>query len=76
MLVQAGRSIANSSKESGLLVLRLILGLLEELLLFRELRNKSVALFSQLAAVHLLGSKRGVGFAQLSLKNNVGFCKK
>jgi len=47
------------SNEAGLLVLRLLLGLLEELLLFRQLRDKPVALFSQLAVVHLLGMKRG-----------------
>ena len=60
------------SKEAGLLVLRLLLGLLEKLRLFHQLRDKPVALFSQLAALLLLSAQHGVGFTQLVLQGGVG----
>ena len=63
-------------KKTRLLVLRLLLSLLEKLRLLRQSRDQPVALFGQLATVHLLGMKRGVGFAQLLLKGAVGLCKK
>ena len=63
------------SKETGLLVLRLLLGLLEKLRLLRQLRDQPVTLFGQLALVRLLGTQRGVGFAQLLLQGGVGLCK-
>ena len=60
------------SKEAGLLVLRLLLGLLEKLRLLRQLRDQPVTLLGQLAAVCLLGTQRGVGFTQLLLQGGVG----
>ena len=59
-------------QESGLLLLGLVLRLLEQLLLLRQLRGQQVALLSQLAALLLLGVQGGVGLAQLLLKSGIG----
>ena len=61
------------SEKGGLLVLRLLLGPLEQLLLLYQLRSQPVALLRQPAALLLPDAQRSVDFAQLLLKGGVGF---
>ena len=51
------------SEEVGLLRLCLLLGHLETLSLLRELRDHTVTLLGQFAALCLLTTQHGVGFA-------------
>ena len=77
LLVGPGGALGREfGKEGGLLVLRLFLGLLEQLLLLHQLRDQPVALLSQLAALLLLGAQGSVGLAQLLLQGGVGLCRR
>ena len=60
------------SHEGGLPRRGLVLRLLEQLLLLGQLRRQQVTLLGELAALLLLGTPSGVGFAQLLLKSGVG----
>ena len=55
------------SKEVGLFRLCLLLSRLEKLRLLRQLRDQSVTILGQFAALRLLTAQCGVGFAQLLL---------
>ena len=58
LLFGPGRAFGHElGKEAGLLVLRLLLGLLEKLRLLRQLRDQPVTLLGQLALVRLLGMR-------------------
>ena len=59
-------------KESGLLVLRLLLGPLEQLLLLRQLHSQPVALLRRSATLLLPDAQHGFDFAQLLLKGGIG----
>ena len=59
-------------KEVHLLRLHLRLGRLEGLRLFSKLSDQPVPLFGQLAALCLLATQGGVGFAQLLLQGGIG----
>ena len=73
LLVGTGGALGcKFSNKGGLLVLRLLLGPLEELLLLRQLRSQPVALLRQPAALLLPNAQRGFDFAQLLLKGGVG----
>ena len=73
LLVGPGGALAfELGQESSLSLLCLVLRLLEQLPLLRQLRGQQVALRGEFAAVLPLGVRRGVGFAQLLLKSGVG----
>ena len=59
-------------QECSLFLIYLLLRLLEQLLLLRQLRSQQITLHDELAALILLGAQGGVGLAQLLLKSGVG----
>ena len=73
LLVGPGGALGRKfGKKGGLLVLRLLLGPLEQLLLLRQLRIQPVALLRQAAELLLPNTQCGFDFALLLLKGGVG----
>ena len=73
LLVGPGRALElKLGKEAGLHHLRLQLGRLDVFRLFGKLGSQVVPLLRQLAALRLLATQGGVGFAQLLLQVGIG----
>jgi len=73
LLVSPGGALAfELGQESSLFLPCLVLRLLEQLPLLRQLHGQQVVLRGELAALLPLGTQGGVGFAQLLLKSGVG----
>ena len=73
LLVGPGRALElKLGKEAVLRRLRLQLGRLEVFRLFGKLGDQAVPLLRQLAALRLLATQGGVGFAQLLLQGGIG----
>ena len=71
--VRPGGALAcELGQEGGFCLLRLPLQLNKQLLLLCQLCGQQIALCGELAALLPLGAQRGVGFAQLLLKSNIG----
>ena len=74
LLVRPGGALTcELGQEGGFRLLRLPLRLHKQLLLLCQLSGQQITLCGELAAFLPLGAQRGVGFAQLLLKNSVGF---
>ena len=71
LLISPGGALAHELGQEG--GLRLLLRLLKQLLLLCQLCGQQITLCGELASLLPLGAQRRVGFAQLLLKNNVGF---
>ena len=73
LLVGPGGALAlELGEERSLFLLCLLLRLLEQLLLLRQLRSQQITLRGKLAALLPLGAQGGVSLAQLLLKSGVG----
>ena len=74
LFVSPGGALARElGQEGGFRLFRLLLRLRKQLPLLCQLSGQQIALCGELAALLPLGAQRGVGFAQLLLKNSVGF---
>ena len=74
LLVSPGGALARKlGQEGGFRLFRLLLRLRKQLPLLCQLCGQQIALRGELAALLPLGAQRGIGFAQLLLKNSVGF---
>ena len=73
LLVGPGEALAlELGQERSLFLLCLLLRLLEQLLLLRQLCGQQITLRGKLAALLPLGAQGGVRLAQLLLKSGVG----
>ena len=72
--VSPGGALARElGQEGGFRLFCLLLHLRKQLPLLCQLSGQQIALCGELAALLPLGAQRGVGVAQLLLKNSVGF---
>ena len=72
--VSPGGALARElGQEGGFRLFRLLLRLRKQLPLLCQLSGQQIALCGELAAFLPFGAQCGVGFAQLLLKNSVGF---
>ena len=72
--ISPGGALARELRqEGGFRLFRLLPRLRKQLPLLYQLSGQQIALGGELAALLPLGAQRGIGFAQLLLKNSVGF---